>query len=88
MAGLSLRALEMRNSNCESSVSTWAEPEGWISVAYVKSTYLVVLGGVRVVILDYACVDKAISALRSNGTLSSLQKKYLHIYLKVPVIKP
>lgn len=29
-------------------------------MAYVKATYLVVLGGVRVVILDYACVDKAI----------------------------
>jgi polar amino acid transport system substrate-binding protein len=35
-----------------------------------------------------ACVDKALSTLRSNGTLSSLQKKYLQLYLKVPVIKP
>jgi polar amino acid transport system substrate-binding protein len=35
-----------------------------------------------------ACVDKALSTLRGNGTLSSLQKKYLQIYLKVPVIKP
>jgi polar amino acid transport system substrate-binding protein len=35
-----------------------------------------------------ACVDKAISKLQSNGTLSRLQKQYLQIYLKVPVIKP
>ncbi len=35
-----------------------------------------------------ACVDKALSTLRGNGTLSSLQKKYLQLYLKVPVIKP
>jgi polar amino acid transport system substrate-binding protein len=35
-----------------------------------------------------ACVDKALATLRSNGTLSKLQKQYLQIYLKVPVIKP
>jgi polar amino acid transport system substrate-binding protein len=35
-----------------------------------------------------ACVDKALSTLRSNGTLSKLQQQYLQIYLKVPVIKP
>jgi polar amino acid transport system substrate-binding protein len=35
-----------------------------------------------------SCVDKALSKLQSNGTLSKLQKQYLQIYLKVPVIKP
>lgn len=35
-----------------------------------------------------ACVDKALAALHSNGTLTKLQKQYLQIYLKVPVIKP
>jgi len=35
-----------------------------------------------------SCVNKAITALRSNGTLAALQKKYLQIYLRVPVIKP
>ena len=35
-----------------------------------------------------ACVNKALSALKSNGTLASLQKKYLQIYLSVPTIKP
>jgi polar amino acid transport system substrate-binding protein len=35
-----------------------------------------------------ACVDKALAALQSNGTLTKLQKQYLQIYLKVPVIKP
>ena len=35
-----------------------------------------------------SCVNKAITALRSNGTLAALQKKYLQIYLSVPVIKP
>jgi polar amino acid transport system substrate-binding protein len=35
-----------------------------------------------------ACVDKALAALHSNGTLAKLQKQYLQIYLKVPVIKP
>jgi polar amino acid transport system substrate-binding protein len=34
------------------------------------------------------CVNKAITTLRSNGTLAALQKKYLQIYLSVPVIKP
>jgi polar amino acid transport system substrate-binding protein len=35
-----------------------------------------------------ACVNKAIATLKSNGTLASLQKKYLQDYLSVPVIKP
>ena len=35
-----------------------------------------------------ACVDKAIAALKSNGTLHRLQQQYLQIYLKVPVIQP
>ena len=35
-----------------------------------------------------ACVNKALAALHSNGTLTKLQKQYLQIYLKVPVIKP
>jgi polar amino acid transport system substrate-binding protein len=34
------------------------------------------------------CVNKAITTLKSNGTLAALQKKYLKIYLSVPVIKP
>jgi polar amino acid transport system substrate-binding protein len=34
------------------------------------------------------CVNKAITALRSNGTLQALQKRYLQIYLSVPTIKP
>ncbi len=34
------------------------------------------------------CVNKAIATLKSNGTLASLQKKYLQDYLSVPVIKP
>jgi polar amino acid transport system substrate-binding protein len=34
------------------------------------------------------CVNKAIGELQSNGTLSSLQKKYLGIYLKFPTIQP
>jgi polar amino acid transport system substrate-binding protein len=35
-----------------------------------------------------ACADKAIATLTSNGTLRTLQKRYLQIYLAVPVIKP
>lgn len=35
-----------------------------------------------------ACVDAGIAALRSNGTLRSLQKKYLGIYNQVPLIQP
>ena len=35
-----------------------------------------------------SCVNKAIATLKSNGTLMSLQKKYLQDYLSVPVIKP
>jgi polar amino acid transport system substrate-binding protein len=34
------------------------------------------------------CVNKAIATLKSNGTLASLQKKYLQVYLSVPTIKP
>jgi polar amino acid transport system substrate-binding protein len=34
------------------------------------------------------CVDRAISALKSNGTLSSLQHRYLRLYNKIPTIKP
>jgi polar amino acid transport system substrate-binding protein len=34
------------------------------------------------------CVNKALAALKSNGTLAALQKKYLQIYLSVPLIKP
>jgi polar amino acid transport system substrate-binding protein len=35
-----------------------------------------------------ACADKALAALSKNGTLRALQKQYLQLYLKVPVIKP
>jgi polar amino acid transport system substrate-binding protein len=34
------------------------------------------------------CVNKALTTLKSNGTLAALQKKYLQIYLSVPTIKP
>jgi polar amino acid transport system substrate-binding protein len=34
------------------------------------------------------CVNKAISALKANGTLAALQKKYLQIYTVFPTIKP
>jgi polar amino acid transport system substrate-binding protein len=34
------------------------------------------------------CVNKALATLHSNGTLTSLQKKYLQVYLSVPTIKP
>jgi polar amino acid transport system substrate-binding protein len=34
------------------------------------------------------CVNKAITKLKSNGTLQALQKRYLQIYLAVPTIKP
>jgi len=34
------------------------------------------------------CVNQALSALRANGTLAALQKKYLQVYLTVPTIKP
>jgi polar amino acid transport system substrate-binding protein len=34
------------------------------------------------------CVNKAISALKANGTLAALQKQYLQIYMTVPTIKP
>jgi polar amino acid transport system substrate-binding protein len=35
-----------------------------------------------------SCVNKALATLTANGTLASLQKKYLQIYLSVPTIKP
>ncbi|HEY2441780.1 MAG TPA: ABC transporter substrate-binding protein [Streptosporangiaceae bacterium] len=34
------------------------------------------------------CADKALAALRGNGTLLRLQKQYLQLYLKVPEIRP
>jgi polar amino acid transport system substrate-binding protein len=34
------------------------------------------------------CVNAAIAAIKSNGTLSALQNKWLSIYNSVPVIKP
>jgi polar amino acid transport system substrate-binding protein len=34
------------------------------------------------------CVNKALSTLRSNGTLAQLHKKYLQVYLTVPTIQP
>ena len=34
------------------------------------------------------CVNKAIATLKSDGTLASLQKEYLQLYLTVPTIKP
>jgi polar amino acid transport system substrate-binding protein len=35
-----------------------------------------------------ACVNKAIAALKADGTLQALQKQYLQIYLSVPTVKP
>jgi polar amino acid transport system substrate-binding protein len=35
-----------------------------------------------------ACVDVALGALKKNGTLAALQKKWLGIYTSVPVIQP
>jgi polar amino acid transport system substrate-binding protein len=35
-----------------------------------------------------ACADKALATLTRSGTLRGLQKQYLKLYLKVPVIKP
>jgi len=35
-----------------------------------------------------SCVNKALAALTSNGTLQALQKQYLGIYLHFPTIKP
>ncbi len=35
-----------------------------------------------------ACVNSAIAAIRSNGTMTALQTKWLSIYNSVPVIKP
>lgn len=35
-----------------------------------------------------ACINTALSTLESNGTMTSLTKKWLDIYTSVPVIKP
>jgi polar amino acid transport system substrate-binding protein len=35
-----------------------------------------------------SCVDIALNALKANGTLAALQKKWLSIYTSVPTIKP
>jgi polar amino acid transport system substrate-binding protein len=35
-----------------------------------------------------SCVNKALSTLKSNGTLTALQKQYLQVYLSVPTIQP
>lgn len=35
-----------------------------------------------------SCVDKAISSLKANGTLSRLQNRWLGIYDKIPTIQP
>ncbi|MEP7025051.1 MAG: transporter substrate-binding domain-containing protein, partial [Actinomycetota bacterium] len=34
------------------------------------------------------CVNKAIAALKADGTLTALSKKYLKDYLSVPSIQP
>jgi polar amino acid transport system substrate-binding protein len=34
------------------------------------------------------CVNKALATLKANGTLQSLQKKYLQAFLSVPTVKP
>lgn len=34
------------------------------------------------------CVNQAIATLKANGTLASLQQKYLQLYLTVPTIQP
>jgi polar amino acid transport system substrate-binding protein len=34
------------------------------------------------------CVNAAIAAIKSNGTLATLQTKWLSIYTSVPVIQP
>jgi len=34
------------------------------------------------------CVNKALATLKSNGTLQSLQKQYLQVYLSVPTLQP
>jgi polar amino acid transport system substrate-binding protein len=35
-----------------------------------------------------SCVNQAIATLKANGTLASLQQKYLQLYLTVPTIQP
>jgi polar amino acid transport system substrate-binding protein len=35
-----------------------------------------------------ACVNKALTTLKANGTLEKLQKQYLQIYTSVPTIQP
>ena len=34
------------------------------------------------------CVDKAITAIKQDGTLAHLQDKYLRVYTKIPTIEP
>jgi polar amino acid transport system substrate-binding protein len=34
------------------------------------------------------CVNKALAAIKANGTLAALRQKYLQVYLTVPTIKP
>jgi ABC-type amino acid transport substrate-binding protein len=34
------------------------------------------------------CVNDALNAMKANGTLAALQKKWLGIYTSVPVIQP
>jgi polar amino acid transport system substrate-binding protein len=34
------------------------------------------------------CVNKALAALRGNGTLARLQARWLSVYTSVPTIKP
>jgi polar amino acid transport system substrate-binding protein len=34
------------------------------------------------------CVDTALDAMKANGTLAALQKKWLGIYAGVPLIQP
>jgi polar amino acid transport system substrate-binding protein len=35
-----------------------------------------------------SCVNRALATLKTNGTLTRLQKQYLQVYLSVPTIKP
>jgi polar amino acid transport system substrate-binding protein len=34
------------------------------------------------------CVNTALNAMKANGTLAALQKKWLGIYISVPIIQP
>jgi polar amino acid transport system substrate-binding protein len=35
-----------------------------------------------------ACVNKALTTLKSNGTLAALQQQYLQVYTSLPTIQP